>query len=92
MTERDSGVTRGDHNLEGAREIANDPNASQEGTASDSADMKAHGTHGRGRGTERRQDQPEPTPDNARGSDQGSSSWGSEGSGGSVTDKRSPND
>ena len=62
-------------------------------TDQDSADQKAHGTHGRGKGNEQRVDKADVEPDMARGTEKeggrGDAGWGSQGSGGSVIDKRS---
>jgi hypothetical protein len=62
-------------------------------TDQDGADQKAHGTHGRGRGNEQRVDEVNVEPDVTRGTEKeggrGEAGWGSEGSGGSVIDKRS---
>ena len=59
--------------------------------AEDSASKRGHGAHGRGRGEEERIDPAQPQPDAASGSDRGGSAgWGSESSGGSTIDKRSP--
>src|SRR4051812_40813153 len=93
MRESERNVGRADHNPAGANaaaEGAQDPEkvtGDEQITANDSADAKAHGTHGRGRGTERKDTPPPPQPDRATGSDRGGSAgWGSEGSGGSVID------
>ena len=63
-------------------------------TDGDSADQKAHGTHGRGKGDEQRVDDANVEPDKARGTEKeggrGEAGWGSQGSGGSVIDKRPP--
>jgi hypothetical protein len=63
---------------------------SERRTDRDSADQKAHGTHGRGKGDEQRLDEADVEPDAARGTGRGTAGWGSEGSGGSVIDKRGP--
>ena len=61
-------------------------------TDQDSADQKAHGTHGRGRGNEQRVNDANVEPDHSKGTERegerGTAGWGSEGSGGSVIDKR----
>jgi hypothetical protein len=95
MRESERNVGRADHNPAGANaaaEGAQDPEkviGDEQITANDSADAKAHGAHGRGRGTERKDTQPAPQPDHATGSDRGGSAgWGTEGSGGSVVDQR----
>jgi hypothetical protein len=63
-------------------------------TDHDSADQKAHGTHGRGKGNEQREDEANVEPDMARGTEneggRGDAGWGNQGSGGSVIDKRAP--
>jgi hypothetical protein len=71
---------------------ANDrPQSSNAGQAGDSADQRAHGAHGRGHGEEQLTVDAPVQPEHADGSDRGgSSTWGSEGSGGSVIDKRKP--
>ena len=61
----------------------NDPNKYRESAAD-----RAHGTHGRGRTEEQRVDEPVVDPGVERGL--GEPGWGSEGSGGSSIDKRSP--
>jgi len=61
---------------------------SERRTDEDSADKKAHGTHGRGKSSEQRVDDADVEPDAARGTDRGAAGWGSEGAGGSVIDKR----
>ena len=61
----------------------NDPNKYRESAAD-----RAHGTHGRGRTEEKRVDEPVVDPGVERGL--GEPGWGSEGSGGSSIDKRSP--
>ena len=61
----------------------NDPNKYRESAAD-----RAHGTHGRGRTEERRVDDPVVDPGVERGL--GEPAWGSEASGGSSIDKRSP--
>jgi hypothetical protein len=62
-------------------------------TDHDSADQKAHGTHGRGKSEEQRVDDANVEPDVSRGTEReggrGSAGFGSQGSGGSVIDKRS---
>lgn len=94
MRESEKNVGRADHNLEGARSIAGDQpidNATgNTGPTGDNPDRHAHGTHGKGRDEERVQEDIASEPDGARGTDRGTASWGSEGSGGSVKDKRSP--
>jgi len=97
MRESEKKVGRADHNLEGARSVAADQlidtATGNTGPTGDNPDRKAHGTHGRGRDQEKVQEDAPIEPDNARGSDRGgSASWGSEGSGGSVVDKRSGQD
>jgi hypothetical protein len=61
-------------------------------TDNDSADQKAHGTHGRGFGKEQRVDdadvEPDMTHDTESDGMRGDAGWGSAGSGGSVIDKR----
>jgi hypothetical protein len=95
MRDSERNVGRADHNPAGANAAAHgaeDPakvTADEKITANDSADAKAHGTHGRGRGTERMTTKPISQPDHSKGSDRGGSAgWGNEASGGSVIDKR----
>jgi hypothetical protein len=61
-------------------------------TDQDSADKKAHGTHGRGKADEQRIDDANVEPGVAHDTEsdgaRGTAGWGSEGSGGSVIDKR----
>ena len=61
-------------------------------TDRDSADQKAHGTHGKGKGNEQHVDDANVEPDMARGTEneggRGSAGFGNQGSGGSVIDKR----
>lgn len=61
-------------------------------TDQDSADQKAHGTHGRGMANEQRADDADVEPDMARGTEgeggRGEAALGNQGSGGSVIDKR----
>jgi hypothetical protein len=87
MRESEQNVGRADHNPG----QSNDERGERQ-TAGDSAGQRAHGVHGRGvRGQEEKVDPATPIPDAAKGSDRGGSSgWGSEGSGGSVIDKRPP--
>jgi hypothetical protein len=93
MRDSERNVGRADHNPAGARaaaEGADDPSAV---SAEDSADRRAHGTHGRGGSEEKRDDHPAPEPDRSSGSDRGGSAgWGSAASGGSVIDKRPEHD
>ena len=89
MRESEKKVGRADHNLEGARRAAIDQAIDQPDPTHDNPDLRAHGTHGRGRDQEKIQEDMPSTPDGSRGSDRGgSASWGSEGSGGSMMDKR----
>jgi hypothetical protein len=93
MRDNERTVGRADHNRAGAEAAmqgADDPSKTMsESLADDSADVRAHGTHGRGRGEEKRDDQPPPQPDKTAGSDRGGSAgWGNAASGGSVVDKR----
>ena len=89
MRESEKKVGRADHNLEGARSAAEGEIIDKADENEDNPDLRAHGTHGRGRGEERIKEEMPSVPDEARGSDRGgSASWGSEGSGGSVMDKR----
>ncbi|HVX40007.1 MAG TPA: hypothetical protein VHB25_10575 [Gemmatimonadaceae bacterium] len=94
MSDSDRRVPRGDNDLDGAPDMMKDEQGtkiSSEPTrhdADESADQRAHGTHGRGRGAEERIDATVPKPDGAKDSDRGgSSAWGSESSGGSSMDK-----
>ena len=89
MRDSEKNVGRADHNPETARAIADGEQLKDESLRNDSADMRGHGAHGRGRGEEKVNDNPDSLPDEARGSDRGGSAgWGSEGAGGSVIDKR----
>lgn len=63
---------------------------SEHRTVGDSAPKRAHGTHGKGNGTEERIDPTVTEPGHAEDNARGSAAWGSEGSGGSVIDKRPP--
>ncbi len=58
--------------------------------ADDSASKRGHGAHGRGHGSEEKLDPDVSQPDSAKGSERGSSGWGSESAGGSTFDKRPP--
>jgi hypothetical protein len=88
MRESEKRVGRADHNLEGARSAADEVPIDKPDEMKDNPDLRAHGAHGRDRDHEKL-DEEMPTLDEARGSDRGgSASWGSEGSGGSVKDKR----
>jgi hypothetical protein len=60
--------------------------------ANDSADKHTHGTHGRGRGDEELVEPTRVEPDTTGGTGRGADAWGSEASGGSTIDKRSPED
>jgi len=89
MRDSEKKVGRADHNLEGARSVADDQPIDQVNEDEDNPDMRAHGTHGRGRGEEKIIEDMPSIPDGSRGSDRGGSAgWGSEGSGGSTMDKR----
>src|SRR5438132_13170109 len=90
MGERDENVPRGDHVPDAKRE-ENDARR-DEPAADDSAGQRGHGAHGKGVGfKEERFDEGTPKPDFTKGTDRGgSAAWGSEGSGGSVHDKRKP--
>jgi hypothetical protein len=57
-------------------------------TDRDSADQKAHGTHGRGKGNEQRVDDANVEPDISSDTGRGEDGWGDQGSGGSTIDKR----
>jgi len=57
-------------------------------TDHDSADQKAHGTHGRGKGNEQRVDGANVEPDISGDTGLGEDGWGDQGSGGSTIDKR----
>jgi len=87
MRERESGVGRADHNPQDGERSATRTAAFR---SNDSADQHAHGTHGKGRGEEKLNDGPavEPTVSKDNTEPRGTESWGSEGSGGSVVDKR----
>jgi hypothetical protein len=89
MTKRDRGVERGDHNPDAANEAARGERQDDPATRIDSADRHGHGAHGNQAGeSEQLIDDASVEPDHANGSGRGSASWGSEGSGGSVVDKR----
>jgi hypothetical protein len=96
MRDSERNVGRADHNPAGANAAAHGAQdaakvtGDEQITANDSADAKAHGAHGRGRGTEKVKTDPASQPGHATDSDRGgSAAWGSEASGGSVIDKRS---
>jgi hypothetical protein len=89
MRDSERNVGRADNNVAGAHAAANGADDASKITVGDSADAKGHGAHGRGRGEEKYDDKPTTQPDEAKGSDRGGSAgWGSEASGGSVSDKR----
>jgi hypothetical protein len=89
MRDNERKVGRADHNPEGAQAATQGSKDPSTPATDDSADARAHGTHGRGRGEEKRDDRPPAQPDRAADSDRGGSAgWGSEASGGSVVDKR----
>ena len=66
--------------------------ADERRTDQDSADQKAHGTHGRGGSREQREDDANVQPEKVRGTEtdggRGSAGWGNDSSGGSVIDRR----
>ena len=89
MRESEKRVGRADNTFDGERSTADDHPIDKAQPDEESADRRAHGAHGRGGGEEKVNEDTPSVPDEARGSDRGgSASWGSEGSGGSVTDKR----
>jgi hypothetical protein len=89
MTKRDRGVERGDHNAQGAREAAQGKRPLDTESRVDAADRHGHGAHGKqAADNEQLAEDSNVEPDHAKGSDGGSAGWGSEGSGGSVVDKR----
>ena len=89
MRESERNVGRADHNPEGAQAATQGNEDPSMIPPDDSADQRAHGTHGRGGSEERRDDRPAPEPDGTAGSDRGGSGgWGNAASGGSVIDKR----
>jgi len=91
MRDSEKNVGRADHNPETARAIAYREQLKDENLRNDAADLRGHGAHGRGRGDEQVNDDPDPRAGETSGSDRGGSAgWGSEGSGGSVIDKRPP--
>jgi hypothetical protein len=93
MRDSERNVGRADHNPAGAAAAAQGNDDPERITVDDSADARAHGTHGRGRGQEKRDDHPAPQPDRSKDSDRGGSAgWGNEASGGSVIDKRPKHD
>ena len=88
-------VPRGDHvpggpNDESAAEMNQKADRAEPGV--DSAAHRGHGAHGKGvLGREEHDDQPNPTPPFAKGSDRGGDAgWDGSRAGGSVVDKRSP--
>jgi hypothetical protein len=87
--QRDENVPRGDH-VPAERQDENEAKRDEPGV--DSASRRGHGAHGKGVGfQEERVDEANPTPDFSKSTDRGGSAgWGSEKSGGSVIDKRSP--
>jgi hypothetical protein len=88
MRESEKRVGRADHNLDGARSAADEVPIDKADEMKDNPDLRAHGTDGQGRDREKLKEEVS-TLDEARGSDRGgSASWGSEGAGGSVKDKR----
>ena len=88
MTDRSNeNVPRGDHVPGGRSEDA------EAGGNPDSAGRRGHGAHGKHGEREERVDPVAPTPDFSKGTDRGGSAgWGSERSGGSVIDKRAPDE
>ena len=93
MRESERNVGRADHNPDGARAAMRGDEDPSMSPPDNSADPRAHGTHGRGGSEERRDDRPAPEPDVSDGSNRGgSAAWGSESSGGSTIDKRKRED
>jgi hypothetical protein len=90
MRDNESKVGRADHNPEGAQRAAEGERVNVDGSSAiDSADRHGHGAHGKGRGDEKVLDDAPVEPGHSDDSDRGGSAgWGSEGSGGSVIDKR----
>jgi hypothetical protein len=79
-------------NAEGRLQLDEAAMTDERRTDHDSADQKAHGTHGKGMGNEQREDEANVEPDIAYDTEgegaRGDAGWGSAGSGGSVIDKR----
>ena len=90
-------VPRGDHvpggpNDASAAEMNQKAERAEPGV--DSAPNRGHGAHGKGvLGREEHDDHPTPTPPFAKGSDRGGDAgWDGSRAGGSVVDKRSPDE
>ena len=93
MTDRNENVPRGDHVPGGNTDEGESKGNLHAEPGVDSAAQRGHGAHGKRGAPEERVDPATPTPDFAKGTDRGgSAAWGSERSGGSVIDKRSPED
>ncbi|MDB4913939.1 MAG: hypothetical protein JWM95_1583 [Gemmatimonadetes bacterium] len=93
MTASNRGVPRADHvpAKEQEESIRMQESEPADATGGDSAVRRGHGAHGTGDDREERLDASKPEPDFTSGSDRGGSdAWGSERSGGSSFDKRSP--
>jgi hypothetical protein len=86
-------VPRGDHVPGGRSEDTESRGNLTADAGADSADQRGHGAHGKHGEREERVDPATPTPDFSKGTDRGGSvGWGSERSGGSVIDKRAPDE
>lgn len=93
MTSQNRGVPRADHvpANEQDESIRLQESESPNAPGGDSAVARGHGAHGSGDDREERLDPANSKPDFSKGSDRGGSgAWGSERSGGSTFDKRSP--
>ena len=88
MRESEKRVGRADHNPQGAQESGIQKPSLQD-RSDDSADQRTHGAHGKGRDAEQLDDDAPVEPDVTKSDSRGSTAWGSEASGGSVSDRRS---
>ena len=90
MTSQNRGVPRADH-VPAAEQDESIRLQNSDTSDGDSAPKRGHGAHGAGDDVEERMDRDLPKPDSSKGTDRGgSSAWGTERSGGSSFDKRSP--
>jgi hypothetical protein len=87
-------VPRGDNVPGGPNDASSAEMNQKDEPGVDSAPRRGHGSHGKGvGGREERDDAPSAGPPFAKGSDRGGdSSWDGSRAGGSVIDKRSPDD
>jgi hypothetical protein len=89
MREREARVGRADHNPAGAQASASGADQSTEDRSGDSADQHTHGAHGKRGAEETLNEDSQIEPAVSDGEEpRGTASWGSEGSGGSVVDRR----